>query len=715
MPRNTKWNSDVATQMMVRLFSIPAHLFFRVEADLKGVRWSIGAHRNEIEQIKTVVSVLYPKATYHQVPWKTGIGFRRFRLVCARPYIFPLKHAADFPKIDPLVSIASTLAMLKSSEVVVYEISLTLSDKYVGMGDELWDYYNRVPDGLGRTAQDEPFHRELMRLSRAKLGMVLENVAIAFEVKAESRTRALELIDRLIPSLAPYSREQSNRLIEPEAQSFELVLSAPELAALWHPPNEQFANLPVEWADSQVCAPPALIKNNEGILLGDNPCGSDVHPIYLHPMDRTTHMNIIGRTGVGKSTFMHNLIHQDIAAGHGIGVVDPHGELVRDILRCSIPDERMDDVVVLDLANETNPPAINPLYVADGDTNRAAGRIVAILDKVEGLTPRMTQVLTATLKTVLCDTNPTIIDATRLLEDIRYRHQMSARVDDFVTQSFWKRFDDLSASEQDRWSLPVITRLQMFYDNELMRLMTCRPDGMNFARLMAQGKIILISLGVDDEVLPDPVKRVLGSILVSQLQIQHLLAAKQQASGKLPYYLYIDEVQNFVTTSLNKVFEEARKYGLSLTVGNQYLGQLSGPTLESVMNNVGANIAFQLGLDDAKTLSRYLHPEFAAEDLVNLDRFTAAVKTRFRGATLPGFSLNTRPAPGDVDSIEAIKHEALARGRSVDNYTPHSKAKLNAWLTERYLPNTRTEASSPTATSGSDWVVEALPPDEAGE
>src|SRR5690606_11791792 len=135
--------------------------------------------------------------------------------------------------------------------------------------------------------------------------------------------------------------------------------------------------------------------------------------------------------------------------------------------------------------------------------------------------------------------------------------------------------------------------------------------------------------GMDEEQIPERERNLIGAILVSQLQ----MAAMKHLDRPHPFYVYIDEVQNFVTTSLDKVFSEARKYGLSLTVANQYLKQLTGSTLEAMMSNVGAMVAFQCGLDDARHLAPYLAPGFTAEDLVNLDKYQAAVKLRVMGET----------------------------------------------------------------------------------
>jgi hypothetical protein len=156
------------------------------------------------------------------------------------------------------------------------------------------------------------------------------------------------------------------------------VLSTEELAALWHLPHKDFTSPEIAWAPIRRPAPLELINNKEGVLIGDNVSSSRRHPIFLPEDSRETHLSIAGKTGVGKSTLMHNLVSQDIRDGKGVGVVDPHGKLVSDILRYSIPDERIDDVVVIDIANEEYPPPLNPLVIPGERDSVAAGQVVAV-------------------------------------------------------------------------------------------------------------------------------------------------------------------------------------------------------------------------------------------------------------------------------------------------------------------------------------------------
>ena len=498
-------------------------------------------------------------------------------------------------------------------------------------------------------------------------------------------------------------------------KSAKAVLSIEELAALWHLPHDGFAATEIAWAPIRKVAPATLVKDKEGVLIGYNVLADRKNPIRLSDKSRETHVNIVGRTGVGKSTLMHNLIHQDIKDGKGVGVVDPHGKLVSDILCYSIPDDRVDDVVVIDIANEEYPPPLNPMIVPGERSNIAAGQVIAVLDKIYDIkAQRAEDALTAALVTLWQDPTPTVRDVVKLFTNIEYRHRFldnADDMDDIVTLEFWEEFQDQSPSVQRDLSRPVIHRMRHFYRNPTLYPMMCHPEAFDFSRLIRDRKIILISLGIDERKVPAPEQQLLGAVLVSQLQ----MAAMGSLEKATPFFLYIDEVQNFVTTSLDKLLDEARKFGLHLTMANQYLGQLKGRILDSVMGNVGATIVFQIGLNDARLLGSYFKPEFSAEDLVNLDVFTTAVKMRSKeGQTLPAFSIHTMPPPGDTESGEAKERERLIlqgreqviRKRSVDLYTPKTRQDVLDWLGKRYpRPKFGGPKKDTDGPADEDWVV----------
>ena len=696
----------------------------------------------------------------------------------------PTKSVMDIKESDPLVSFVHSMGELQEGERLIYTLCLAgLVDQYtweqavkqtqISDGAKAanfgWNLLNAVLtegkgswkplSGTGATGKGK-YAPEVQKLFEHKLYDQLPlNVYLLLQKDAvgEDRESLRRIVNPVLILGAQFASEHNEftpldegikrwRVDSPEKErstsamgvisawidgtdhpwehlrdKASVVMSPEEVAALWHLPHRGFATTGVAWAPTRRPAPAALVSNKEGVWIGYNVVTGRQNPIYLHDEDRETHINVVGKTKVGKSTLMHNLIHQDIKSGKGVGVVDPHGKLVEDILRYSIPDERMDDVVVIDIANEEYPPPLNPMAVPGERGRLAAGRVMAVLDKIYGGfsgTPRIADTLAAALVTLWQEETPTVRDVTRLFDDLEYRYSLLSQLDDFVTEEFWRRFEKLSPSRQDELSYPVVYRMRNFYGNPTLYPVMCHSDALDLADLISRGKIILVSLRANEEKVPPREQRLLGAVIVSQLQMAAMRPAKRESPGgeevetarkKPPFYLYIDEAQEFVTTALDEIFPEARKFGLYLTVAHQFLGQLKGKTLGAVMGNVGTSIVFQVGPDDARALAAYLSPEFKAEDLINLDLHHAAIKMRLGGRTLPAFSLETRPRPGEEDE-EAEEREERIRKRSVEQYTPKSREEVLDWLQKRYA---RSRFMLPREQRGSsedeNWVVTPEP------
>jgi hypothetical protein len=681
------------------------------------------------------------------------------------PFFMPLKSVAEIKSLDPLSALVEAMSGLSEGNRVVYtlHISGAVDQETWQRGVKQIQHSEQAQavhfglqmvgamlskgatsyqpmKGTGRTGkgryvarEQELYEHKLYDQSLAKVHLLVQmdatdrqgfdhavniftvlggqfstnlNAWVPDEKAIEEReTRQVETEEEAVAASALGLIAQWSNGSNVYWERAEAVLSTEELAALWHLPHQGFTSNEIVWqAGRRALAPAAVMRNTTGVLIGNNVFSGSTKPIRVPDKDRNTHINIVGRTGVGKSTFMHNLIHQDIADGKGVGVIDPHGSLVRNVLRTSVPGERVDDVIVIDISYEKYPPPLNPMATPGKKDSMAAGQVVAVLDKIYGgilNTPRIADTLTAALVTLWKAKTPTVRDVVRLFRDIDYRRHFLSQVDDVVTLEFWEEFERQSPSVQRDLSYPVIHRMRKFYGNPHLYPMMCHPEALDFAKFIAERKIVLVSLGVGEEKVPGPEQQLLGAVLVSQLQ----MAAMQSLNSSTPFYLYVDEVQNFVTTALDKVLSEALKFGLRMTIANQYLGQLSGGTLNAVMGNVGASIVFQIGLKDARLLAPYFKPEFEATDLVQQDLYNAAVKMRFEGRTLPAFSLVTRPRPGQIDSDQAKRRESIIRKRSVQLYTPRSREEVLAWLARRYPRPDLPRSTSHQDDTDRGWIV----------
>lgn len=756
LPKTTTFEPERAHSLIKQILTQLPQITFAIVAERDHIVWEIWDLQLKLayDVIPRAVRDIYPNAEMKALPYEppeVSESYWRYVMLYKQPVHFaaPMKYVSELKQLDPLASLVQPFADLKEGERITHmlHISSILSDIQYAEAKNFITQSTIHPlqflsaEGWGRAAADvalgqtrtakyspenqkiyeQRVHTELLYnvylmtqldvLDPAEFNRVLSIQSSVLQFHAANGLEFSDFLSRKELQVNNAEFEMRTSAVgvlgsfqagtDMRAPKAKAVLSAQEIAGLWHLPHDEFATPGIEWL-SGAQAPKEVLENSEGVVIGDNIISGEPWPVRIHPEDRTTHMNIVGKTGVGKSTFLHNLIHQDIANGEGVGVIDPHGGLVNNILRTSIPDERLKDVVVIDIANLENPPPLNPMRGPANDDSYTASEVVAILDKIENIPSRVADTLTAAFITLRHEKTPTVRDVVRLFEDGHYRSRFINQVDDVVTQEFWRRFENLSPGRQDELAYPVLHRMRRFYRNPILHPMLCHPDSLDFQQLIRDHRIVLVSLGIDERKVPGLERQLVGIVLVSQIQ----MAAMSSLTNPTPFHLYIDEVQNFVTAPLQKVFEESRKYRLQLTVANQYLGQLEGKVLDSIMGTVGASCVFQVGRKDARALSTYFRPEFSEDDLVNMDKFNVAVKTRFLGNTVPSFSIATRPDPGDIVGQEALAREALIRQRSIERYTPKTKEQVLAWLDERYPRYQYTSPSNQgNGPDGVNWVV----------
>ncbi len=700
VPHSTPWQPQVALQLMVNLFALPVSIRLGIRAATSNIHWYVEVETDYTETLVKAIYALYPQAKIAVTPKTSSyVGYYLFDIHTATPFVAPLKMAEDFNRLDPLSGLISALSNLAEDERVVYELTLAddPGEKYYKIGEELittstvnwWNFLHPQVAVMAATTKligadkVDKYVPEIQKPARAKLNSPLKQVQFAIKIKAEAQERALELIQAIFPTLAVFEREGLNYLIAPYSKSFTPVMTPGEVAALWHLPTDQCQTPDVVWAGSAVASlPTELARQIEGVTLGTNTYQGRSQPVRLAYPDRVTHVNLVGRTRVGKSTLLHHMIHQDIAAGKGVAIIDPHGDLADAILATSIPTNREQDVVLFDTRDQEYPIGLNLLTTLPGvSLDATASYALTVMRKMfadQWSSGRMETVLDATLRALVAMPGTTIQDIPKLLLDSKYRRQVLKHVDDPATLDFWyEEYDLESSGQQKEFARPINHRIRRFYRDPAIRGIVCQKGSLNFREILDRGQVFLANLGG----VLDIEAETLGALLISKIQMAAMSRSALALEQRTPFYLYVDEVQNFIATSLSKVFSEAGKYGLSLTVANQYLKQLEGDTLEALMGNVGTTIIFRVGPEDARALTSFVKPQFNVEDLTNLDRFATVVKMQLAGETLPAFSMVTNPPlevpEGAGERIERIRqHSRKTYGRP--------KAEVEAELLSRY-------------------------------
>lgn len=361
--------------------------------------------------------------------------------------------------------------------------------------------------------------------------------------------------------------------------------------------------------------------------------------------DRRRHIYVVGKTGSGKTNFLEVMAINDIRAGRGVGVVDPHGEFAEKMLDF-VPENRVDDVIYFNPADINHPIAFNPLeHVSPEFRHLIASGIMGVFKKiwVDAWSARMEYILNNTLLALLEYPNATLLGVMRMFSDPDYRRRIVENLKDPVIKAFWvNEYARYSQRFESEAVAAIQNKVGQFVANPLIRnIIGQSRSTIDMRRIMDDGKIFIANLskgkiGEDNSAL-------LGAMLITRLQLAAMSRVDIQESERKDFFLYVDEFQNFATESFANILSEARKYHLSLILAHQYIEQLDEKVRPAVFGNVGTIVCFRVGAEDAEFLEKEFLPVFAATDLVNLEKFNIYIKLMIDGMAGRPFSAKVLP------------------------------------------------------------------------
>lgn len=374
-------------------------------------------------------------------------------------------------------------------------------------------------------------------------------------------------------------------------------------------------------------------------------------PFGIKELDRRAHMYLIGKTGTGKSTLIEHLILQDIKAGRGVALLDPHGDLVERVLS-NVPDKRQGDVIYFDVPDPKQGLGFNPLSnVPQAKRSLAASGLVGVFRKLWNGSwgPRTEHILRNSLLLLLDQPEATLADVLRLLSDAQYRVIALRSVRSDQVREFWiKEYAGYTARFKTEAIAPIQNKVGAFLaDPTLHRILTQPKSSFNLRQVMDDGKIFLVNLAKGK--LGEDTASLLGSLLVSSIGLTAIRRADTPEDSRRDFYLYLDEFHTFTTLSLAGMLSELRKYRLNLILAHQYLSQLEPQVRDAILGNVGTLISFRIGLTDAELLESEFFPDFRATDLINLPNYHIYLKLMIDGRVSNPFSAVTVP-PSNQDS-----------------------------------------------------------------
>lgn len=361
--------------------------------------------------------------------------------------------------------------------------------------------------------------------------------------------------------------------------------------------------------------------------------------------DRRRHMYIIGKTGMGKSTLMENMILADIYAGHGCCYVDPHGDTA-EMLIDFIPPERINDVVYFNPADTAYPFGFNILETPSEDRKHLVrDGLMGVFKKIwpDVWSARMEYILQNCVSALLDYPGATLMGINRLLVDKDYREKVVEKIRDPIVKTFWvAEFTQWSEKYATEAIAPVQNKVGQFLSSSLIRNIVAQTrTTMDIRRIMDEGKILIVNLSKGR--VGEDGMRLLGGMMVTKIQLSAQERQNMPAAERRDFYLYVDEFQNFANESFATILSEARKYRLNLTVAHQYMAQLEEPVQEAILGNVGTIIAMRIGPQDAAIFETEFAPTFMPEDLVSLAKFQMYLRLMVDGVATQPFSANSLP------------------------------------------------------------------------
>ncbi len=445
-----------------------------------------------------------------------------------------------------------------------------------------------------------------------------------------------------------------------------ILLSSGELASIFHFPSSTLLTPFIKWLKTRQAPPPSNLPTN-GIVIGKNTFRGEERVVPMLQDDRRRHFYIIGQTGTGKSALLQEMIRQDIEAGAGVALIDPHGDIAEKVLEL-IPQTRIADVIYFNPSDFDRPLGLNmleyDLKYPEAKTF-VVNELLEIFEKLYNLKthgfggPIFEQYMRNALLLVMedPDSGNTLIEIPRVLADIDFRRYKLSKCQNMVVKNFWELEAEKAGGEASLANMvPYITsKMNVFIANDLMRpIIAQQQSSFNFREIMDQKKILIVNLSKGK--LGDINSYLIGMIIVGKILMAAFSRADVPEEQRCDFNLYIDEFHNVTTTTITSALAEARKYHLSLTFGHQFIGQLDEDTRKAIFGNVGSMLAFRVGPEDAKYLMTGFEPVFDENDLVNLDNYNGALRLLIKGATTKPFNIATfPPKKGDIEISRMVK------------------------------------------------------------
>jgi hypothetical protein len=675
LPKSNEIKIDAAEQMFAGLYSLKKVGFFSflepeetIGFEIVGMKEDIAFYvtcpRHIQDLVEKQINGAYPSAAISEVDEvnifnDTGrVAFSELKLEKANFY--PIKTYKDLAT-DGLSLITSALSKMSDGEGATLQILLQPMGRPWQKKGERHNQKQKKQEADPDTASytHDPKEIEAINTKISKPGF---RTSIRMVVSANNDVTAKAHLNNLIGAFSqfssPHNQFKRAKILFKHLfmidfiyrylsfLSFKkIVLNTEELATVMHFPNKTVETHHIRWLSAK-SAPASNKIPTKGLYLGKSKYRGTERGIYMSLEDRRRHTYIIGKTGTGKSEFLKDMALQDIQSGQGVAVIDPHGDLVEDLLQL-MPPERAEDVIYFNPADTERPLGMNIMEAHNDEQQQfMASAVIGLMYKLydphrTGIVgPRFEHAIRNGMLTIMSKPGATFIELVRILTDTKYVEDYLPFIKDPMVKRYWT---DQIASTSDFHKSEVldyiVSKFGRFVTNKTMRNIIGQSESsFDFRKAMDEKKIILCNLSKG--VIGEEDAKFLGLILVPKILTAAMSRQNVSMDKRSDFFLYVDEFQNFATEDFASILSEARKYRLNLIVANQFIGQIEEDIKNAVFGNVGTMVAFRVGVTDANFLQHEFAPTFNETDLANVEKYHAYVKTIVDNQPVSAFSMS---------------------------------------------------------------------------
>lgn len=695
VPRNNEIKIDAMEQFFASLYSIKKGgwqqkfniqptVSFEIVAKQEDIRFYVWVPSKLKDLVEKQIHGAYADAEILEVDeynifTETGkVAYKSLQL--AKPSFYPLKTFKDLPT-DPLSALTTALGKMGPGEAAAIQIVISPAES---------DWQKAGGKFIADTKKQESDPEKAKFSTPAKTLEAVENkiakpgfeTSIRIVVVSESEEIAKNHLTNIVGAFTQFAGDLNNlksRKIYRKGSFMEdflyryqpmfnwfgnhlSILNSEELASIYHFPNRTITTPHIYWLNAKTAPAPSQIPT-EGMFLGVSTYRGVKRPVYLSNEDRMRHIYVIGKTGTGKSELLKDMILQDIRVGKGLCFMDPHGDALQDIMKL-IPPERAEDVIYFNPSDTERPMGMNLLEAKDEyQQHFVATAVINLMYKLfdpykTGIVgPRFEHGVRNAMLTAMAEPGNTFVEVMRIMTDSRFVQELLPKVKDPLVRRYWT---DQIAQTADFHKSEVldytVSKFGRFVTNKVIRnIIGQSQSSFDFRKIMDEGKILLINLAKGE--LGEENSNFLGLILVPRILMAAMSRADTPVENRRDFYLYVDEFQNFATPDFAVILSEARKYRLGLCVANQFIGQVEEEVKNAVFGNVGTLIAFRVGVTDANYLQHEFSPTFSEDDLLNIERYHAYVKTIVHNEPVPPFSVDLTK---DISKVKAMENERVA-------------------------------------------------------